>query len=183
MTAFTTDISSLVNQAPLWLATRTGTENTIVSLEGNRVLGRNACEPLLLESGLSRSIPEPGLLCLGPDVTSCVEALLLEMDIAGIAIAGFNRVRDYLLTHSDMVSLISSVSSSVLHAFNGNASFSFELYVDPEIDDEYLTLYIRQKSYDDSLMQTIDKLTARYQQAIAMVSGWLLITTDFAPPT
>jgi hypothetical protein len=58
-----------------------------------------------------------------------------------------------------------------------------ELYRDPEIDDEYLTLYVRQRRYDaDKLLEEIEDLRAGSQAALRETSGWLLVTTDFRPP-
>lgn len=55
---------------------------------------------------------------------------------------------------------------------------------DPEVDDEYLTLEIRQHHYDDRIL---DLLTSLQEEVVRQIEvhgapGWLLVTTHFRPP-
>ena len=60
-----------------------------------------------------------------------------------------------------------------------NTQLSLEVYHDPEIEDEYLTLYVRQADYDEHVLSTIEDIRAGYEGELAGRSGWLLVTTDF----
>jgi len=50
------------------------------------------------------------------------------------------------------------------------------------VDDEYLTLYIRKLKYDPGIMEAIESVRAKYDEDLSHVPGWLLVTTDFQPP-
>ncbi len=91
-------------------------------------------------------------------------------------------VRQYLFKHPDMVGLVQSASSRAQGRFQPRTQLSLELYRDPEIDDEYLTLYVRQPIYDENVLQTIERLNSESEAEKAGRSGWLLISTDFLPP-
>jgi hypothetical protein len=91
-------------------------------------------------------------------------------------------VQDYLAAHPDMVELVERVSAAVARRFAGRAQVSLELYRDPEIDDEYVTLCVRQDPYDEDIMDQIDEAAGDYPAELAELSGWFLVTTDFEPP-
>jgi hypothetical protein len=56
------------------------------------------------------------------------------------------------------------------------------VYRDPEIDDEYLALYVRLSRYDDTVMERIAAAEAEYLDRLAGKSGWIQLTTDFRTP-
>ncbi|EHQ36153.1 hypothetical protein [Methanoplanus limicola] len=66
--------------------------------------------------------------------------------------------------------------------FGKNSQVSVELYRDPEIYDRYIAIYVRQYSYDDDIMDRIDRICNEYEKYIADTGGWMIITTDFKPP-
>jgi hypothetical protein len=92
-------------------------------------------------------------------------------------------VRDYLDRYPDITHLLPSVCSVTRERFGIGTRLSLEVYHDPEIDDEYLTLYVRQKHYDKQIMKTIEDIWATYDEELAERSGWLHVTTDFRPPS
>jgi hypothetical protein len=91
-------------------------------------------------------------------------------------------VRDYLLRYADMIDLVLSVCTSAREKFSAPTQLSLELYRDPEIEDEYLTLYVRQKNYEANILDTIENISAPFDAELSTKSGWLLATTDFSPP-
>jgi hypothetical protein len=90
-------------------------------------------------------------------------------------------IGEYLQGHSDLGSLISPICSRLRKTFPADATLSLEVYHDPEIRDEYLTLCIR-KNDDEDILDRIDEAMAEFEQALGSVSGWLLVTTDFLVP-
>jgi hypothetical protein len=56
------------------------------------------------------------------------------------------------------------------------------MYRDPEIDDRYLTLYVRLEKYDSGVPERIDAVRRQFEQKLEQVSGDFLLTTDFRPP-
>jgi len=116
------------------------------------------------------------------DVTSQIEKVLNWLLQNWIVIPQPAAVRDYLLHYPDMTNLLPSVCSIALEKFGMYTQLSLEVYRDPEIEDEYLTLYVRQKCYDEHIMDMIEDICAEYEGELAERSGWLLVTTDFRPP-
>src|SRR5439155_3604933 len=45
--------------------------------------------------------------------------------------------------------------------------------------DEYLTLYIKQVSYDKQILIQMEELFSRFEQELAARSGWLILNVDF----
>lgn len=93
-----------------------------------------------------------------------------------------NEVRDYLLRYPDMTDLALSVCAAVSARFGAYAQLSLEVYHDPEIEDEYLTLYVRQQDYAENLLDGLEEISEEYEEELAERTGWLLVTTDFGPP-
>ena len=116
------------------------------------------------------------------DVTAQVETTLWRISSREIIIPRPAEVRDYLVRYPDMTDLVESVSELSREKLGTDAQLSLEVYHDPEVEDEYLTLYIRQDTYDDHLLDVIDEVCAEYESALVGRSGWLLVTTDFHPP-
>jgi hypothetical protein len=91
-------------------------------------------------------------------------------------------VRDYLLRYPDMIDCLVPVAELAREELGSQPQLSLELYRDPEIDDQYLTLYVRQEPLDDDLMDKIDKILEDRRGILDNTSGWLLVTTDGRPP-
>ena len=89
----------------------------------------------------------------------------------------------YMVRHSDLFGVLGNILHVTREAVGKDVQLSLELYSDPEIDVQYLTLYVRSLSYDedfwlkvlDARNKCVDKLTG--------IRGRLLITTDFEDPT
>jgi hypothetical protein len=81
-----------------------------------------------------------------------------------------------------MIELVEIVSKRTAQMFSRSGQVSLETYKDPEFEDEYLTLYVRQKQYDHAVLDAIKDLRTAYSGQLAEKSGWLLVTTDFQPP-
>ena len=66
--------------------------------------------------------------------------------------------------------------------FSLSTQLSLELYRDPEIDDQYLTLYVRQKKYEKNIMDIIEEIQSIYIDKLVDKIGYFLFTTDFQFP-
>lgn len=115
-------------------------------------------------------------------LTPLIESDLMDLKDRGIIIHNAADVRGYLMNHPDMDSLLLFVCNRALKLFNEATEVSLEVYHDPEIKDEYLTLYIRQDEYKDNIKAVIRELRSEYKNALIESSGWLLVTTDYNPP-
>ena len=100
----------------------------------------------------------------------------------GVLIPQQNQVYNYLFHHPDMINVSLHICKATEEKFRNQAQLSLELYQDPEIKDEYLTLYIRQKEYNENIMDDIKEVRTSCERLLAEKNGWLLITTDFMIP-
>ena len=93
-----------------------------------------------------------------------------------------SEVSEYLLAHSDLSCLIPPICCKLIKTFHEDAKLFLEIYRDPEIHDEYLTLYVRKNVYEEQILDCIDEAMAEFELALGSASGWLLVTTDFLLP-
>ena len=115
-------------------------------------------------------------------VTSQIEEVLNQFQQDWIIIPIPAEVRDYLLRYPDLTNLLPYVSKMVRERVGLYTQLSLEVYHDPEIEDEYLTLYIRQEHYDENILNIIEDIRTQYEEKLIGRSGWFLLTTDFRPP-
>lgn len=114
--------------------------------------------------------------------TSEIEEVFSLLFSRGIRIPNLGEVRDYLLRYPGMTDVVALVCDLASEHFGAGTQLSLEVYHDPEIEDEYLTLYVRQDRYTEGLLDLIDGLCEIAEVELARSSGWLLVTTDFAAP-
>jgi hypothetical protein len=91
-------------------------------------------------------------------------------------------VIDYLQKHRGLYDTTLLACILAEEEFGARAQISLELYKDPEIDDQYLTIYIRQNEYESDIIEKIDAVCRDYAPAMTGDSGYILVTTDFHPP-
>lgn len=91
-------------------------------------------------------------------------------------------VHDYLLIHPDMRQLIRSICVVSKNQTGNGAQLSLELYRDPEINDAYLSLYIRTNNYNNNFLNKLEDISSKFQNERSNSSGWIIITTDYQPP-
>src|SRR5437879_1954252 len=91
-------------------------------------------------------------------------------------------VRTYLEEHPDLAYHLSSICDVARKEFGPEAELSLEMYSDPEIHDQYLTLYIRLDSYQEDTLARIDAVSRRFDKHLEQASGDLVLTTDFRAP-
>lgn len=116
------------------------------------------------------------------EVTSQIAEVLNWLLENQIMLPQPDEVRDYLLHYPDTTDLLRPVCKATRRQFISDVQLSLEVYHDPEIEDEYLTLYVRQRRYDEDIMKRIKEIRAKHEKMFAGKSGWLLVTTDFRSP-
>lgn len=87
-------------------------------------------------------------------------------------------VVQYILKNEKINLVLIDALHAVTDAFSGSES-TLTLYRDPELNDEYLTIYVRMHQYPEHMFEKIDALLPRYQEKFTLTPGWLVITTDF----
>ena len=92
------------------------------------------------------------------------------------------QVAAYLKAHPRLAKLLPDVCTQVRKTLGSQVELSLAVYSDPEIDDRYLTLYMRQSSYDSSFIARIEALREQTNPQLEAVPGYLLLMTDFRLP-
>jgi hypothetical protein len=116
------------------------------------------------------------------DVNIQIEQVLSQVDALEILIPDSEDVRNYLLHFPDIIDLIIPICELVKEKFNHPVQISLEVYHDPEIIDEYITIYVRQYNYDRSVMKRIKEIRPEYNEELIDKEGWIFVTTDFRQP-
>lgn len=76
---------------------------------------------------------------------------------------------EYILQHQNIYDIIIYACIATEECFRERAQVSLELYRDPEIKDEYLTIYVRQITYEPNLIDEIDKLSEKFEEVLREV--------------
>lgn len=144
-----------------------------------RVLKRNFLADFLIhDSVLSSWKPEK----------SALNSFIIERSLRALqSYLGFEfphprEVVEYLLSHPGLYDIVLDTCYSTKEVFGHNSQISLELYRDPEIHDEYLTIFIRQESYEPDIIEKIEGICREYEKELVGESGYLLVNTDFHPP-
>jgi hypothetical protein len=90
-------------------------------------------------------------------------------------------IREYLLRFTELLDVIPKAVEAAKKHFP-EAQLVMDVYQDPEIDDNYLVLYIRLKHYDDSFIERLEKAEAEFLNQLVSKRGWIQLTTDFREP-
>jgi hypothetical protein len=122
-------------------------------------------------------VPEKNIV-----ITAQIEKALNWLLHQNVLIPLPDSLRNYLLRHLDMLHHLPLICKIVLDRLASSSQLSLEVYHDPEIQDEYLTLYVRRSHYDESIRKFLDEVTSECQEYLSDMSRWLLLTTDFRPP-
>lgn len=113
-------------------------------------------------------------------INNCLENIL-EYDIK---IPNVELVQEYLLIKNNF-SLLPVLENICCKTKERRfAQISLELYIDPEIDDQYLTIYVRKHQYEDDFMEKIEAIMNEHLNPHLKggENGWILLTTDFDLP-
>jgi hypothetical protein len=110
------------------------------------------------------------------------ETLLLLQKHLGFKFPNPSPVINYLMAHRNMLDVLLFACILTDEKFGKTSQISLELYSDPEIDDQYLSIYVRQASYEPDILDKIDTISNEYLEAMDIDLGYLIVTTDFRVP-
>ena len=116
------------------------------------------------------------------DINVQIDQVLTQVRELGIMVPNSSALQKYLSRYPDIVDMIIPICKQVKGKFKYSSQISLELYRDPEIVDEYITIYVRQRNYDESVMNRIEEIEAKYEKELIDKKGWIIITTDFQQP-
>jgi hypothetical protein len=116
------------------------------------------------------------------NVTAPIEERLNWLVTKGVRIENPADVRSHLLQYSDLLIIIPSVWQKASELLLPSTQFTLAIYRDPEIRDEYLTLYARQREYEENILESIGTINSLCEELLSGLTGFLLTTTDFRSP-
>ena len=90
-------------------------------------------------------------------------------------------IRDYLSKYPDIIDVVPQAIGAAKRHFP-EAQIVADVYQDPQINDQYLVLYVRLKNYDDSFIERLENAEADFLNQLAGKSGWIQLTTDYRKP-
>lgn len=107
---------------------------------------------------------------------------LAKLNGAGVVSRHWQEVREYLERYPDLAAMLPTICDRARQEFQPPNELALQMYRDPEIKDEYLTLYIRQVQYEPSIIARIERLSDLFSDRFEREAGYLLLTTDFRSP-
>lgn len=119
--------------------------------------------------------------CLGFPIPS-VDLALSQVAASRIDVPEPSLVRAYLNQHLDLIGTLTRTCKTTAETFGRDSQLLLIVYRDPEIENEYLALYIRKNEYPDDFLDALHAVYAAYANELIDKSGWFQVTTDFAPP-
>jgi hypothetical protein len=87
-------------------------------------------------------------------------------------------IRRYLSRFTDLIDLL-PIAVSIAQKHFPESSIVLDVYVDPEIDDSYIVLYIRLSRYDDTFIERLAAAESEILPLLVNKKGWIQLTTDF----
>ncbi len=110
-----------------------------------------------------------------------IESLLSQLQELGVGLGAQEEIREYLLKFPDLIEVIPlAINAARVHL--PEAQLFLEVYKDPEIEDQYLMLYVRVQNYDESVIERIEAAESDYIDLLIGKEGWLQMSTDFRQP-
>lgn len=110
-----------------------------------------------------------------------IKRLIAQLRYLDVQIPRPESVFQYLLQHPEAVESTKTLITFALTKLS-NASFSLEVYEDPEIDDSHLVIYARFREYNEETPKMIRAVREEYLSKISSAKEWPLLTTDFRTP-
>ena len=156
-------------------------------LESPRALSRDYSRATKRNFFADFLIPNSDLSSWKPE-KSALNSFTIERSLRALqSYLGFefphpHEVVEYLLSHPGLYDIVLDTCYSTNEVFGHNSQISLELYHDPEIEDEYLTIFIRQENYEPDIIEKIDAISRGFENELIGESGYLLVNTDFQPP-
>jgi hypothetical protein len=101
-----------------------------------------------------------------------------ELRKMGVSIPQPREISAYRAAHPDLAPLLPKIARALRKAFGPSLPISLELYKDPEIDDRYLSFFVRPVGSVSAFIDELDEISRRFDPALAKVSGHFLLMPD-----
>jgi hypothetical protein len=108
--------------------------------------------------------------------------LLHEAQERGVIVRESAAVRNYLVRHPNAQSIILPAIDVTRRLVGSEPQLSLELYRDPEIGSEQLSLYVRSNMYSSSFLRDLRAADEVVRALRADKDNRFLVTSDIQPP-
>ena len=107
-----------------------------------------------------------------------IEVLLDQIKEQSVKLKEIDQIRNYLLRFPGLLDIIPKAIHSAKERFP-EGQLTLNIYQDPEIEDQYLVLYVRLAHYDETTLDRLQKAEAAFLDALSDREGWIQLTIDF----
>ena len=91
-------------------------------------------------------------------------------------------IDEYLWSHPDVADVVRDMAVALIDEFRGEPSkILLSVEVDDYVDASNLVFIVRVATYDDRLVDRLERVAARFDDRLTRSSGWVYATTDHAP--
>jgi len=87
-------------------------------------------------------------------------------------------IKRYLYRFTDLIDLL-PIAVNIAKKHFPQSSIVMDVYVDPEINDSYIVLYIRLSQYDNSFIERLAAAESEIFPLLVNKKGWIQLTSDF----
>ncbi len=105
-----------------------------------------------------------------------------KLKVHDVIITKAEDIEAYLVDHRELEPLLDAICNKARVEFGNSTELSLQVYRDPEIEERYLTLYVRQETYDPVIIDRIETMCEAFHRELETTNGYLLVTTDFRKP-
>ncbi len=116
------------------------------------------------------------------DLSKTIEWLVGQITVSRILLKTSMPVKSYLFRFPDIIGAVRLLCMKARSYFGDEAELALGLYCDPEIDDNYLTIYVRYDDYPQDILDKIEHFGEQCSKILYGKKGRLLISTDFLRP-
>jgi hypothetical protein len=95
-----------------------------------------------------------------------------------VEINNTQHIKHYLSSFTVLIDLL-PIAVSIAKKHFPQSNIALDVYVDPEIDDSYIVLYIRLSHYDDTFIERLTTVESEMLPLLVNKKGWIQLTTDF----
>lgn len=113
------------------------------------------------------------------DAFSPFQIFFTSLQEHSILIPDQKNVLEYVKEYPDLIPVVKIACEKAREEFACPDQLSLEMFFDPESDDQYPTLYVRQTAYDKNILDRIDAVSEKFESLLTKTKGWFLFTTDF----
>lgn len=112
-----------------------------------------------------------------------IKTLFDLLETLKIKIVDEKDISDYLNKYHDLIKPLNKICKKARSLLGDDTRLALVRYIDPEIDDNYLTLYFRNEERDNEISEIIKTLKKFASKEIMSYEGHLLIQRDFTAAT